>query len=143
VDAAMRQLNTTGWMHNRLRMVTATFLSKYLLIDWRWGERYFMQQLVDGHLAANNGGWQWCASTGSDAAPYFRILSPVRQAERFDPDALFIKQMLPELEKLSAKVIHQPGHPQLLACGYPEPMLDLKVAKDRCIAAFKTVSASA
>ncbi len=139
VDAAMRQLNTSGWMHNRLRMVTATFLSKYLLVDWRWGEQYFMEHLVDGHIAANNGGWQWCASTGTDAAPYFRLLSPVRQAERFDPDAVFIKHFLPELEQLPAKVIHQPGHPVLLQTGYPKPMVDLKYGKDRCLQAFQAV----
>lgn len=140
VDAAMKQLNTTGWMHNRLRMVTATFLSKYLLLDWRWGERYFMENLVDGHIAANNGGWQWCASTGTDAAPYFRILSPVRQGERFDPDAAFIKQYLPQLQDLPAKVIHKPGHPDLLKTGYPKPMVDLKFGKDRCLQAFKSAA---
>lgn len=137
VDAAMKQLNTTGWMHNRLRMVTATFLSKYLLIDWRWGEQYFMEHLVDGHLAANNGGWQWSASTGTDAAPYFRLLSPVRQAERFDPDGEFIKRFIPALKELPGKIIHKPGHPDLLKTGYPKPMVDLKLAKDRCLAAFK------
>lgn len=140
VDAAMRQLNTTGWMHNRLRMVTATFLSKYLLIDWRWGEEYFMENLVDGHIAANNGGWQWSASTGTDAAPYFRILSPIRQAERFDPEALFIKRFLPELANLPAKIIHQPGHPQLLATGYSKPMVELTFGKQRCIEAFKAIN---
>ena len=137
VDAAMRQLNQQGWMHNRLRMVTATFLTKYLLIDWRWGERYFMEQLIDGHLASNNGGWQWCASTGTDAAPYFRILSPIRQTQRFDPDARFIKHYVPELRPIDAKIIHQPGHPQLLATGYPPPMVDLAEAKQRCLDAFK------
>lgn len=142
VDAAMIQLNTSGWMHNRLRMLTATFLSKHLLIDWRWGERYFMEQLVDGHFAANNGGWQWSASTGTDAAPYFRILSPIRQAERFDPEARFIKAMLPQLTHLPAKVIHKPGHPDLLATGYPAPMVDLAAAKQRCLDAFKFAMAS-
>ncbi len=137
VDAAMHQLNTTGWMHNRLRMVTATFLTKYLLIDWRWGEQYFMENLIDGHFAANNGGWQWCASTGSDAAPYFRILSPIRQAERFDKEAIFIKNQLPQLKTVPAKIIHQPGHPELLAKGYPKPIVDLKEGKERCLNAFK------
>lgn len=141
VDAAMRQLNTTGWMHNRLRMVTAMFLSKYLLIDWRWGERYFMERLVDGHFAANNGGWQWCASTGADAAPFFRLLSPVRQAERFDPKAEFIKSQLPGLRRLPAGVIHKPGNPDLLATGYPAPMIDLRAAKEDCISAFKSALA--
>jgi len=97
VDAAMRQLNQTGWMHNRLRMIVASFLVKDLHIDWRWGEQYFMSKLIDGDFAANNGGWQWAASTGTDAAPYFRIFNPVTQSERFDPDGVFIKRMLPEL----------------------------------------------
>lgn len=139
VDAAMRQLNETGWMHNRLRMVTAMFLSKYLLIDWRWGEQYFMSHLIDGHFAANNGGWQWSASTGTDAAPYFRLLSPTRQAERFDSDAVFMRRFLPELESLSAKQILKPGSPELLASGYPAPMIDLKVAREACLSAFKAV----
>lgn len=143
VDAAMRQLNETGWMHNRLRMVTATFLTKYLLIDWRWGEDYFMRQLTDGHFAANNGGWQWCASTGTDAAPYFRILSPVRQGERFDPDAEFIKRFVPELAAVPAKIIHKPGHRDLLATGYPAPMVDLAEGKAACLAAFKFAASSA
>ncbi|MGH1471843.1 MAG: cryptochrome/photolyase family protein [Cellvibrionaceae bacterium] len=137
VDAAMRQLNQTGWMHNRLRMVTATFLTKYLLIDWRMGEKYFMEQLYDGHFASNNGGWQWSASTGTDAAPYFRILSPVRQAERFDKEAKFIKHFIPELKECSPKIIHQPGHPELLSAGYPKPMVDLKEGKERCLQGFK------
>lgn len=136
VDAALRQLQQTGWMHNRLRMVTAMFLSKYLLLDWRWGERYFMQHLIDGDLAANNGGWQWSASTGTDAVPYFRLLSPVRQAERFDAEAEFCKRFLPELQALSAKIILQPGHSELLNAGYPAPMVDLKFARQRALQAF-------
>ena len=136
VDAAMRQLNTTGWMHNRLRMVTAMFLSKYLLLDWRMGERYFMQHLIDGDLAANNGGWQWSASTGTDAAPYFRLLSPVRQMQRFDVEASFCKRYLPELRDIDAKLIAQPGHPDLLRAGYPAPIVDLKFARERVLQAF-------
>jgi deoxyribodipyrimidine photo-lyase len=108
VDAAMRQLNQTGWMHNRLRMVVASFLTKHLLIDWRWGEKYFMQQLIDGDLAANNGGWQWAASTGCDAQPYFRVFNPIRQSERFDPKGTFIRKYMPELAKLPDKEIHFP-----------------------------------
>ena len=108
VDAAMRQLNTTGWMHNRLRMVVASFLTKHLLIDWRWGEKYFMQQLIDGDLAANNGGWQWAASTGCDSQPYFRVFNPIRQSERFDPDGIFIRMYIPELEDVPNKHIHFP-----------------------------------
>lgn len=108
VDAAMRQLNQTGWMHNRLRMVVASFLTKHLLIDWRLGEKYFMQQLIDGDLASNNGGWQWAASTGCDAQPYFRIFNPIRQSERFDPKGTFIRRYIPELESIPDKKIHFP-----------------------------------
>lgn len=108
VDAAMRQLNETGWMHNRLRMISASFLVKDLLIDWRLGERYFMSQLLDGDLAANNGGWQWAASTGTDAAPYFRIFNPTTQGERFDKDGTFIRRWLPELASVPDSDIHQP-----------------------------------
>ncbi|WP_299568182.1 FAD-binding domain-containing protein [uncultured Shewanella sp.] len=108
VDAAMRQLNQTGWMHNRLRMVVASFLTKHLLIDWRWGEKYFRQQLIDGDLAANNGGWQWSAGTGCDAQPYFRVFNPMNQSSKFDPDASFIKRFVPELSNQPLKAIHQP-----------------------------------
>lgn len=143
VDAAMRQLLQTGWMHNRLRMVTAMFLCKYLLLDWRLGEKYFMQHLIDGDLAANNGGWQWSASTGTDAAPYFRLLSPVRQAQRFDPDGAFVTRFLPELQGLPPKVLLQPGAPELLQRGYPPPMLDLAVARQRALDAFRKAGAAA
>ena len=108
VDAAMRQLNQTGWMHNRLRMVVASFLTKHLLIDWRWGEQYFMEHLIDGDLAVNNGGWQWAASTGCDAQPYFRIFNPTRQSERFDPKGNFIRKYIPELKEIPDKEIHAP-----------------------------------
>lgn len=108
VDAAMRQLNTTGWMHNRLRMITASFLTKHLLVDWRMGERYFETHLADADLAQNNGGWQWAASTGTDAVPYFRIFNPTSQSRRFDPDGTFLKRMLPELEGLPPEHIHEP-----------------------------------
>ena len=108
VDAAMRQLNQTGWMHNRLRMVVASFLTKHLLVDWRLGEQYFMQQLIDGDLASNNGGWQWAASTGCDAQPYFRVFNPIRQSERFDPNGNFIRKYLPELQHVNTKNIHFP-----------------------------------
>lgn len=101
VDAAMRQLNQTGWMHNRLRMITASFLTKDLLVDWKWGERYFMKQLFDGDLAANNGGWQWAAGTGTDAQPYFRIFNPSSQTERFDPEETFIRRYVPEVDEPS------------------------------------------
>ena len=108
VDAAMRQLNQTGWMHNRLRMVVASFLTKHLLIDWRKGEQYFMQHLIDGDLASNNGGWQWASSTGCDAQPYFRIFNPIRQSERFDPNGTFIRRYIPELNDVPDKKIHFP-----------------------------------
>jgi deoxyribodipyrimidine photo-lyase len=108
VDAAMRQINETGFMHNRLRMIVASFLMKDLLIDWRWGEKYFADNLNDFDLAANNGGWQWAASTGCDAQPYFRIFNPVTQSEKFDPDGKFIRRYVPELKGLSSAAIHAP-----------------------------------
>lgn len=108
VDAAMQQLLQTGWMHNRLRMVVASFLTKHLLIDWRLGERFFSQHLIDGDLAANNGGWQWAASTGCDAQPYFRIFNPISQSEKFDPNGEFIRKYLPQLADVPNKHIHFP-----------------------------------
>ncbi len=128
VDAAMRQLRETAWMHNRLRMVTAMFLTKHLFIDWRLGEQYFMQHLVDGDLASNNGGWQWSASTGVDAVPYFRIFNPVRQSERFDPEGAFIKRYVPELGDLDKKSLHWPTAAEREACGYPQPIVEHKSA---------------
>jgi len=108
VDAAMRQLRATGWMHNRCRMIVASFLTKDLLIDWRWGERHFMRELVDGDLAANNGGWQWAASTGTDAQPWFRIFNPTSQGERFDPNGDYVRRWVPELARVPTRWIHQP-----------------------------------
>ncbi|GAA4648022.1 deoxyribodipyrimidine photo-lyase [Kistimonas scapharcae] len=141
VDAAMRQLVATGWMHNRLRMVTAMFLSKNLMLDWRIGERFFMRHLVDGDLAANNGGWQWSASTGTDAAPYFRMFNPVSQSEKFDPDGTFIRTWVPELAALDNKAIHQPlkGKTGDLfgALDYPAPIVDHSASRQRVIEAFK------
>lgn len=139
VDAAMRQLLATGWMHNRLRMIVAMFLTKNLLIDWRVGERFFMEHLIDGELAANNGGWQWSASTGADAAPYFRVFNPVSQSEKFDPEGLFIRHWLPEIASLDKKSIHNPTDAQRLALGYPPMMVDLKSSRQRAIDAFKGV----
>jgi deoxyribodipyrimidine photo-lyase len=110
------------------------------LLDWRLGERHFMRNLIDGDLAANNGGWQWCASTGTDAAPYFRLLSPVRQSQRFDADAQFCKRFLPELRDLPARIILQPGHPQLLETGYPAPMVELAFARGRALDAFSGIA---
>src|SRR6185295_7513445 len=108
VDAVMRQLNSTGYMHNRLRMIAASFLAKDLLVDWRLGERYFADKLIDYDLASNNGGWQWAASTGCDAQPYFRIFNPVTQSERFDPEGAFIRRYVPEVAALADDEIHAP-----------------------------------
>jgi deoxyribodipyrimidine photo-lyase len=138
VDAAMRQLNETGWMHNRLRMIVASFLVKDLQIDWRWGEAYFMSKLIDGDFAANNGGWQWAASTGTDAAPYFRIFNPVTQSERFDPKGEFIRLMVPELSKLNDKQIHWP-HPLPMSIQYVRPVVDHAKARLLTLAMFKAV----
>ena len=145
VDAAMRCLNATGFMHNRLRMVTAMFLTKDLLIDWRLGERYFMQQLIDGDFASNNGGWQWSASTGTDSAPYFRIMNPFSQAKTHDPDAVFIKTWLPELKAIPASILHSEDKMRKeLAKGgkfanidYPVPMVEHKATRQLAIAEFK------
>lgn len=136
VDAAMRQLRQTGWMHNRLRMITASFLTKLLLIDWRRGEQFFMQHLIDGEFAANNGGWQWSASTGCDAAPYFRVFNPTRQSERYDPDGEFIRRFVPELKTLTGKTIHDPPADVRKSLGYPEPVIDYKLARQLAIDAF-------
>ena len=103
----MKQINQTGYMHNRLRMIVSSFLVKDLLIDWRWGERYFEDNLIDFDFSANNGGWQWAASTGCDSQPYFRIFNPVLQSEKFDKDGSFIKKYIPQLVPLSIKEIHQ------------------------------------
>ena len=139
VDAAMRQLLTTGWMHNRLRMVAAMFLTKNLLVDWRSGEAFFMRHLVDGDLAANNGGWQWSASTGADAAPYFRVFNPVSQSERFDPEGAFIRHWVPELASLRATDIHDPPPLARRALGYPEAIVDLRSSRQRAIDAFASI----
>jgi deoxyribodipyrimidine photo-lyase len=126
----MRQLNQTGWMHNRLRMIVASFLTKDLHISWREGERYFMENLIDGDYPANNGGWQWCASTGCDGQPYFRIFNPITQGEKFDPKGVFIRHWLPELAPLANENIHQPW--RLISNNslqYPDPVVDHKVER--------------
>jgi deoxyribodipyrimidine photo-lyase len=120
VDAGMRELNATGFMHNRVRMIVASFLTKHLLIDWRWGEAYFSQKLLDFDLASNNGGWQWAAGSGCDAAPYFRIFNPYTQTRKFDPDFKYIRKWVPEFEDFS----------------YPAPVVDHDFARKRCIEVY-------
>ena len=146
----MAQLNQTGYMHNRLRMVSACFLVKDLGIDWRWGERYFALQLNDYDLASNNGGWQWAASTGCDAQPYFRIFNPVTQSEKFDAQGSFIRRYLPQLAPLSDKQIHAPWtvpatllEQQGIRLGrdYPEPVVDHAVARQRTLERYGVVKA--
>jgi deoxyribodipyrimidine photo-lyase len=146
VDAAMRQLNSEAWMHNRARMIVASFLVKDLLVDWRWGEEYFLQQLVDGDHAANNGGWQWVAGTGTDAQPYFRIFNPVSQGEKFDTQGDYVRRYVPELARVPNRYIHAPwtmpadeqrragvriGH------DYPAPIVDHAVQRARALAMYK------
>ena len=126
VDAGMRELNATGYMHNRVRMVVASFLTKDLLIDWRWGERYFARKLLDYEMASNVGGWQWSAGSGTDAAPYFRIFNPDSQLKKFDPDFIYIKKWVPEYADFSK---------------YPKPIIDHAFARDRCLKAFKAALA--
>lgn len=142
VDAAMRCLRETAFMHNRLRMVVAMYLTKDLFIDWRWGEAYFMTQLIDGDFASNSGGWQWSASVGTDAAPYFRIMNPYTQGERFDSEAKFIKQWVPELKDAEPKVLFKED--KLAKCakhfGYVAPLVDHKQAREEAIAQFKNGS---
>jgi deoxyribodipyrimidine photo-lyase len=137
VDAAMRQLSATGWMHNRARMITASYLVKDLLIDWRRGERWFMENLLDGDPAANNGGWQWTAGTGTDAAPYFRIFNPVLQSRKFDPEGVYIRRWLPELAHLPSEVIHAPWEKGLTLPGYPaRPLVEHELVKERTMRAY-------
>jgi len=145
VDAAMKQLNQTGYMHNRLRMVTASFLTKHLLVDYRLGEQYFAAKLLDYDLSANNGGWQWAASTGCDAQPYFRVFNPTLQSEKFDPQAKFIKKMLPFLEDVDPKYLHNPSEyvDELANVGiilgedYPMPIVNHKEARQHTLDLFK------
>lgn len=142
VDAAMKQLQQTGWMHNRLRMISAMFLTKDLFIDWRLGEQFFMRHLIDGDLSANNGGWQWSASTGNDAAPYFRIFNPALQSLKCDPEGRFIRQFLPELAGLDNKQIHEPYAKGKAVVGlrYPRPIVDHNEARQHTLASFKALS---
>jgi len=136
VDAAMRQLREIGWMHNRARMIVASYLVKDLLIDWRWGEAWFMENLIDGDLAANSGSWQWTAGTGTDAAPYFRIFNPVLQSIKFDPNGDYIRKWVPELRMLDSKVIHAPWENDIKASSYPEqPIVERN--KERTLLAYR------
>jgi len=137
IDAAMRQLKHEGWMHNRLRMVVAMFFSKNMFHDWRLGEKFFMENLIDGDFSSNNGGWQWSASTGTDAAPYFRIFNPVSQSKKFDKTGAFIRRYVPELKDLNSKEIHSPIQGLLYLESYPRPMLDLKETRLLAIETFK------
>jgi len=151
VDAAMRQLIETGWMHNRARMIVASFLTKDLLIDWRLGESWFMEHLIDGDPAANNGGWQWTAGVGTDAAPYFRIFNPVLQAKKFDPDGAYVKRWLPVLARVPLRLVHEPwrlGPLEQQAAGcrigrdYPAPIVDHRGIRERTLAAYRQARAS-
>jgi deoxyribodipyrimidine photo-lyase len=148
VDAAMAQINQTGYMHNRLRMVVASFLTKDLGVDWRWGEKYFAQHLIDFDLSANNGGWQWASSSGCDAQPYFRIFNPVTQSEKFDPKGKFIKRYLPQLAALEGADIHAPWEAKpltLQAAGitlgkdYPLPVVNHAEARETTLARYAVV----
>lgn len=139
VDAAMRQLNTTGYMHNRLRMIVASFLTKDLLIDWRWGEEYFKEKLIDYDFSANNGGWQWAASVGCDAQPWFRIFNPLLQSQKFDSDGKFIKKYVPELSEFDKKNIHEP-HAKFTPKDYPKPIIDHATQRPKALKMFEHVN---
>ena len=147
VDAAMQELNQTGYMHNRMRMVTSQFLTKDLLIDWTWGETYFKDKLIDYDNASNVHGWQWSASTGTDAVPYFRMFNPIKQSERFDPNALYIKQWLSTLNHVDSHLLHDTQkHMQLLkqqgiqlGVDYPEPMVNHQYSRQRVMSLFKSL----
>ena len=144
VDAAMRCMNTTAYMHNRLRMVTASFLAKHLLLDWRLGEQYFMLKFIDGDFSANNGGWGFASSTGVDPQPYFRVFNPWLQSEKFDEAGEFIRLWVPELADIEGKEIHNPyakggttAAKMAEKNGYPKPIVDHKFARERCLARYK------
>jgi deoxyribodipyrimidine photo-lyase len=146
VDAAQRQMNRQAWMHNRARMISASFLTKDLLNDWRRGEAYFMQRLVDGDQASNNGGWQWAAGTGTDAQPFFRIFNPVAQGEKFDPDGEYVKTWVPELARVPAKYVHKPWElspleQEAVGCvlgrDYPKPVVDHKVQREKALRLYR------
>jgi deoxyribodipyrimidine photo-lyase len=140
VDAAMRQLLATGWLSNRARLVTSSFLTRHLLMDYRIGERHFMHHLIDGDVANNRGGWQWTAGVGLDAQPWFRIFDPVRQGKRFDPDGAWIRHWLPELEGVEDRFIHAPWEASAPPPAYPAPLIDLREARARALAAFTSAT---
>ena len=149
VDAGMRQLWKTGWQHNRVRMVTASFLIKHLLIDWREGEKWFHDTLVDADPASNASGWQWVAGSGADASPYFRIFNPFSQGEKFDPEGEYIKKYIPELKELPKKYIHRPWEAPSeilqkanvkLGENYPRPLVDHKFARKRALEAYANLN---
>ena len=137
IDAAMRQLTTIGWMPNRARMIVASFLTKDLLVYWHYGEQFFMQCLLDGDPAANNGGWQWAAGTGTDAQPYFRIFNPISQSKKFDPDGVYIRYWLPELADVPNRYIHSPWEMDSPPSNYPQPIVDHSAARNRALAVYK------
>lgn len=147
IDAAMNELNETGFMHNRMRMVVSQFLTKDLFIDWAWGEDYFRKKLIDYDAASNIHGWQWSASTGTDAVPYFRMFNPIRQSERFDKDALYIKKYIPIFDNVPAKLLHHPVQHQTqlvkkgiqLGKDYPKPIVDHTVAREHVMTIFKNI----
>jgi deoxyribodipyrimidine photo-lyase len=151
VDAAMRQLMGIGWMHNRARMIVASFLVKDLLIDWRWGEQWFMQQLIDGDPSANNGGWQWSAGTGTDAAPYFRVFNPILQGQKFDPQGVYVHRWVPELSSVPMKYLHKPWEMPadiqeasscIIGKNYPSPIVDHAYARERVLERFRLAKES-
>jgi deoxyribodipyrimidine photo-lyase len=147
VDAGMRELAVTGLMHNRARLVTASFLTRHLLLDWRDGERHFMAQLLDGQMSQNDGNWQWVAGTGADAQPFHRIFSPLRQGERFDPEGEYVRRWVPELARVPARRVHEPWtltpiERRAMCPDYPPPIVDLDVARARALAAFERARAS-
>ncbi|HEX5691769.1 MAG TPA: FAD-binding domain-containing protein, partial [Roseiflexaceae bacterium] len=148
VDAAMRQLNREAWMHNRARMIVSSFLVKDLLIDWRWGEQYFMKQLVDGDHASNNGGWQWAAGTGSNAQPYFRIFNPTSQGQKFDPRGEYVRRYVPELEHVPDRSIHEPWTMSddeqreakvRIGKDYPAPIVAHDDRRERALAMYRAL----
>nr|WPS94696.1 FAD binding domain of DNA photolyase [Naematelia aurantialba] len=143
VDAAMRACSKRGWMENRVRMVSASFLVKSLMLDWRLGEKHFMECFIDGDLAANNGGWQWTASTGTDPQPYFRIFNTLTQSEKCDPNGDYIRYWVPELKNLKGKAVHDPYHnmpeSEFRKLGYPEPIVDHKQSRERALFRYKNV----